>query len=346
MFRSSFFRVESNKRPLVVFRVLPCSVTTAAEKSFFDCFSYAASGPGPLPAKKEQEKEYGRRRKGRRKRRKKCQKNSDPRLNHNNNNENCSLSPSTTTTPTTAARRVGATIVLGDRPIEITLRRAWEGLSWAERLKLGKTLLSAGDFSLAPDASGDVDAAASVPAAAAATAAPSSSSPSSSSLGNDAGSSAATSPSDRFSLLSPPPSPQQVDALSRDSTSLAAIVASLDSELPALSRALVHERDEWLSWSLARSRAVCGAETVVGVLGAGHVRGVAWRLAQGDCRPRFAALAGVGGSGGRGGGRGDGNGGGKRRLSRKEMAVRRIAVEVGVAVALGLAWEAWKRLSG
>jgi hypothetical protein len=65
----------------------------------------------------------------------------------------------------------------------------------------------------------------------------------------------------------PPPSLEQIDALSRDPISLAAVVAALDSELPALSRALVHERDEWLSWSLARSRAVCGADTVVGVLG-------------------------------------------------------------------------------
>ena len=153
---------------------------------------------------------------------------------------------------------------------------------------------------------------------------------------------------------SPSPTLQQIDALSRDPTSLAAVVASLDSELPALSRALVHERDEWLSWSLARSRAVCGAGAVVGVLGAGHVRGVAWRLAEGDrCRPRFAELAGVGGSGIGGGGESAGGGGSgeeaggkkkRRRMSRKERAARRIAVEVGIAVALGVAWEAWKRV--
>lgn len=148
-----------------------------------------------------------------------------------------------------------------------------------------------------------------------------------------------------FSSTSPPTSLQQIDALSRDPTSLAAFVASLDSELPALSRALIHERDEWLSWSLARSRAVCGAGTVVGVLGAGHVRGVAWRLAQGDrCRPRFAELAGVGGSGIGGGENGSG-GGNKKRMSRKERAARRIATEVGIAAALGVAWEAWKRFS-
>ena len=86
----------------------------------------------------------------------------------------------------------------------------------------------------------------------------------------------------------------------------------------------------------------------MGVLGAGHVRGVAWRLAQGDrCRPRFAELAGIDGSG-IGGGENESGGVGenkkKKRLSRMERAVRRLAVEVGIAVALGVAWEAWKRV--
>eukprot|EP00466_Bigelowiella_natans_P009076 jgi/Bigna1/87635/estExt_fgenesh1_pg.C_220145 len=35
-----------------------------------------------------------------------------------------------------AAEDVGAQIVLGDRPIEITLERAWEAMTWAERKKL------------------------------------------------------------------------------------------------------------------------------------------------------------------------------------------------------------------
>eukprot|EP00877_Chromochloris_zofingiensis_P011930 jgi/Chrzof1/6991/Cz02g06230.t1 len=35
-----------------------------------------------------------------------------------------------------AAESVGAQIVLGDRPIEITLQRAWEALSWQRRLRL------------------------------------------------------------------------------------------------------------------------------------------------------------------------------------------------------------------
>ncbi|BDA45348.1 TraB domain-containing protein [Coccomyxa sp. Obi] len=35
-----------------------------------------------------------------------------------------------------AAERVGAQIVLGDRPIEITLQRAWAALSWRQRFQL------------------------------------------------------------------------------------------------------------------------------------------------------------------------------------------------------------------
>lgn len=34
-----------------------------------------------------------------------------------------------------------AQIVLGDRPVEVTLQRAWEALSLGERLDLGRILL-------------------------------------------------------------------------------------------------------------------------------------------------------------------------------------------------------------
>ena len=34
-----------------------------------------------------------------------------------------------------------AQIVLGDRPVEVTLQRAWEALSLGERFDLGRTLL-------------------------------------------------------------------------------------------------------------------------------------------------------------------------------------------------------------
>jgi pheromone shutdown protein TraB len=48
-----------------------------------------------------------------------------------------------------AADTVGASLVLGDRPIEITLERAWNALPWQRRLKLLGDLMLA---SLAPSA--------------------------------------------------------------------------------------------------------------------------------------------------------------------------------------------------
>ncbi len=46
-----------------------------------------------------------------------------------------------------AAEAVQAQVVLGDRPIEITLERAWTALDWKQRFRLCRDLLSA---SLAP----------------------------------------------------------------------------------------------------------------------------------------------------------------------------------------------------
>lgn len=47
-----------------------------------------------------------------------------------------------------AARResekLGSQLVLGDRPIEITLQRAWEAMKWSRRLQLCWGLLIAG----------------------------------------------------------------------------------------------------------------------------------------------------------------------------------------------------------
>jgi pheromone shutdown protein TraB len=147
----------------------------------------------------------------------------------------------------TAAKAVGATVVLGDRPIEITLRRAWEGTTWRERAAVVRL------------------------------------------LGSDAPPTIATPPSSPSTVAA-------VEALAADPASLAALAASLTSAAPSLGAALLDERDEWIAWSLARSRAVSGADAVVGVFGAGHVRGVAWQLLtrQGDGRPRFKELAGVG----------------------------------------------------
>ncbi|EPS58422.1 hypothetical protein M569_16392, partial [Genlisea aurea] len=41
-----------------------------------------------------------------------------------------------------AAEEIGAQLVLGDRPIEITLERAWRALSWKEKLNLVSTIVT------------------------------------------------------------------------------------------------------------------------------------------------------------------------------------------------------------
>lgn len=143
-----------------------------------------------------------------------------------------------------AARSVDATIVLGDRPIEITLKRAWEGTSLGQKWGVARLLASRGPAG-APPPHGDTTTVAAM------------------------------------------------EALASDPASLASIAASLQQVAPPLHAALLTERDEWIAWSLARSRAVSGANVVVGVLGAGHVRGVTWHLLHRSDRPRFQDLAGV-----------------------------------------------------
>lgn len=51
----------------------------------------------------------------------------------------------------------------------------------------------------------------------------------------------------------------------------------LTNEWPAQSLPagpLVYERDRYLAWTLKRSRAVCGKQRVVGIVGRGHLQGV------------------------------------------------------------------------
>lgn len=59
---------------------------------------------------------------------------------------------------------------------------------------------------------------------------------------------------------------------------------------------LLHERDAYLAWCLKRSKAVSGARCVVGVIGFGHLRGVAWHLMQESSQLRFRDLAGLTGT--------------------------------------------------
>ena len=57
-------------------------------------------------------------------------------------------------------------------------------------------------------------------------------------------------------------------------------------------RVLLDERDQYLAWCLHRSKAVNGAERVVGVVGLAHLRGIAFHLQDSDGNLRFKDLVG------------------------------------------------------
>ena len=203
-----------------------------------------------------------------------------------------------------AARSVGASLVLGDRPIELTLARAWAALTWRDRAAAAALALGA-----VPPTSPLV-AGTALPTLLAALAA-------------IEGTSAAA-------VSSPPPSAPSLpslpslDAHTRDPAALASMVAALDAASPRLAAALVHERDEWLAWSIARSQAVRGADVVVAVIGAGHVRGVLWHLLDASNRPLFKELAGQG----------------VGRRAGRAAALKKFAVETAVVSGLWAAWQA------
>lgn len=139
-----------------------------------------------------------------------------------------------------AAEQVGAVLVLGDRPIEVTLQRTWQALTWRQKLQLGGMFLRAAFTRVHVDA-------------------------------------------------------QTVEALKTDE-SAAAFSAMLSSQFPKVAGPLLHERDAYLAWCLKRSKAVSGARCVVGVIGFGHLRGVAWHLMQESSQLRFRDLAGLTGT--------------------------------------------------
>ncbi|KAL3714127.1 hypothetical protein ACJRO7_006120 [Eucalyptus globulus] len=70
----------------------------------------------------------------------------------------------------------------------------------------------------------------------------------------------------------------------------------LSFSYPALLQPLIHERDTYLAWSLKRSKAVNNCKRVVGVIGKGHMNGVALISDQGKLRCRDLAGNKAGGS--------------------------------------------------
>ncbi|KAK3403857.1 hypothetical protein EUGRSUZ_K00218 [Eucalyptus grandis] len=143
-----------------------------------------------------------------------------------------------------AARKVseeiGAQIVLGDWPIEITLERASSSLKWDQKISLVVSIFRG--IASQSDASGS-------------------------------------------SLQ---------ESNTGDST--LELYKQLSFSYPALLQPLIHERDTYLAWSLKRSKAVNNCKRVVGVIGKGHMNGVALISDQGKLRCRDLAGNKAGGS--------------------------------------------------
>lgn len=171
-----------------------------------------------------------------------------------------------------AAEDIGAEVVLGDRPIEITLRRAWDAMSIKTRWQFISELVT-----------GTRAAAQAGEAAIAA-----------------------------------------MERLRADEDVLSSMLEMLSERFPEAMNALVHERDLYLSWSLKRSKAVNGAGVVVGVVGKGHLPGVAYALTHSPGGLRFRDVAGIG----------------ERKDARHRVLndVVRFALETGVCA---LAWHLW-----
>ncbi|KAG2434046.1 hypothetical protein HXX76_007774 [Chlamydomonas incerta] len=176
-----------------------------------------------------------------------------------------------------AADAVGAQVVLGDRPVEITLSRAWAALG-----PLQRRAALCGDL-----------------------------------------------------LRGAVGSPQQalseelVERLKRDDA-VSAFFKQLSSSYPELVAPLITERDLYLAWSLKRSKAVCGAGTVVGVVGRGHLRGVAHALLRdrGGAGLRFSDLV---------------EGRNSRRVRQKAAAegAARLAAELALGAGAYVGWLAY-----
>jgi len=97
--------------------------------------------------------------------------------------------------------------------------------------------------------------------------------------------------------------------------------------LPPADSASCRPPARYLAWSLKRSKAVNGTRAVVGVVGKGHMRGVAWALTHDAHALRFSDLV----------------GGRNSRAGRRQAALRRLAWEVALGVGC---WAAWVAATG
>ncbi|CAN0089574.1 unnamed protein product [Scytosiphon promiscuus] len=252
------------------------------------------------------------------------------------------------------AEEAEAQIVLGDRPIEVTLKRAWEALSVGERLDLAGSLVQlafqrsslGGSGGYAHDGrEGGIGAAEKVRAR---------------SRAGSANKNETVHPCRgsmcRSDAIDACWSSVMVAAASlRKSVSdggvgedaLEDLIGMLAERFPSVVGPLIYERDLYLAWTLKRSRAVCGQRRVVGVMGRGHLSGV-MRAIEADCGGDTLVFKKL--TGKQGGEKGKGGGGGlewpySSKPSNLEKGAR-FAARLGVETAAGFAlWELYKAVT-
>jgi pheromone shutdown protein TraB len=172
-----------------------------------------------------------------------------------------------------AALKVGAEIVLGDRPIEITLDRAWRAVTWPQRWAALAAFLQLVQSRSKPWAevwgAGDK---------------------------STDGRRSNLHQKGQRKLMEKVQSElqtatQEVETSGEAGGGFQAFIEKVTggeeleagmmeaaAEYPAIARPLLHERDLYLAWSCKRSKAVNGKRRVVAVVGRGHMRGMMYAM--------------------------------------------------------------------
>lgn len=172
-----------------------------------------------------------------------------------------------------AADAVNATVVLGDRPIEITLERCWRGLSGRERLDVLRAIWGA--LGARASGQGDSEAATALRRARMRRLVERA-------LGDDGRSAVAD--ADRLAAADRASAADRIieggGGDDDEEDALALMEAELSARYPSLVGPLVRERDIFLSLTIKSSRAVSGRRRVLGIVGVGHLDGVMTALAE------------------------------------------------------------------
>lgn len=167
------------------------------------------------------------------------------------------------------ARKINAEVILGDRPISVTLQRAWDAMSLADCAALLTELLPL--LLLWPGAANQMRRKFVLENAASSTSVA------------DWTSSGAQQSSAQPSMRAQQQWRTAADnMLTRPKSEL---FPTSDDFSARLQEPLVHERDRFLAWTLKRSRAVSCKSVIVGVVGMGHLQGVMHYLAQEEGSP-------------------------------------------------------------